>query len=192
MALEELIAAQTAAVEKNTAQMGEVLAALATNTATLEAMNEGRNAAIEQLTAKDAEPKKPAKRTPKKKKDAEPETKKEEKADPEPEGWDPDITADGLRGAFTPYLTGTDDDDEKKKRIENVNAILAEIGAECLNPIAGKKHIDNDDDRRRAVFYVGRFAAGLPVDFKADYDFNADPLTQATEESSSGNEDLVG
>ena len=172
-----------AVLEKNTAQLGEVLAALQANTAMLATLNEGRAVALEQLTAKDAEPAKPAKRK------AAP--KKEE---PAPEaGWNPDLSPDGLRAAFVPYLTGpeTKDADVKAERVSNVGAILSELGVQSINPADGKTHLEEDIDKRKAVFFVARFNAGLPVDFKADYDFDADPLTQATEPAAS-DDDLVG
>lgn len=190
--LEEKIEALTLALDKNTAQIGELLAATGTNTKTLETLIAGREEALEQLTSKDAEPKKPAKKKPAAKKaEPEPETKAEEKPAAEPEAWNPDLSPEAMRDAFTPYLTGTSDEAEKKTRVSNVTAILNELGAESINPKEGKKHLESEDDKRKALFYVSRFTAGLPVDFNADYDFNADPLTQ---ESASGgsDDDLVG
>lgn len=175
-----------AILEKNTAQLGEVLAALQANTAMLEKLHEGREAALEQLTAKDAEPAKPAKRKPAAKKE-------EEKKKEEPEadtGWNPDLSPDGLRAAFVPYLTGPEAKDAavKAERVGNVGAILAELGVQSINPAEGKTHLEEEIDKRKAVFFVTRFNAGLPVDFKADYDFDADPLTQ----DASSDDDLVG
>ena len=196
MSIEAKIEALTAATEKNTAQMGELIAVLGKNTDTMGVMIDGRQEALEALTSKDAEPKKPAKKAAAKKPKEEPaaEEAKEEakpKAEEKPAAWNPDISADGIRQHFVPYLTGADGE-EKQKRVEHLSAILKELGAESINPAAGKTHLESDDDRRKAVFYITRYANGLPVDFKADYDFDADPLTQATEPAASDDDDLVG
>lgn len=203
MSIEAKIEALTVATDKNTAQLAEVLAALQGNTAIMTTLNDGRTEALAALTAKDAEAPKPAPRS--RKKAATEETQTETTTDTasaaetggadtegaDTEGWNPDISVDGMRAVFTGYMTSTADADEKAKRVANVQAILAELGADAINPMAGKKHIETDDDKRKALFYVARFDAGLPVNFQADYDFNADPLTQDVEPAA-GDDDLVG
>ena len=196
MTLEELVNANTTAVEKNTGMLTEVLAALGSNTELLKAVQEGRAEAIAKLTEKPA----PATRSRTKKKDEEPEKDeaKEETAEPKKEetaSWEPDLSPEGMRAAFGALLVPDGkqlDDETKKKEIAKVHSILAELGVESVNPAEGKSHIESDDDKRKAVFYVSRFAAGLPVDFKADYDFNEDPLTQAVPDKEEPADDLIG
>lgn len=198
MSIEAKIEALTAAIEKNTAQQGELIAVLTKNTDTMGVMIDGRQEALEALTSKDAEPKKPAKKAAAKKAKEEPaaeepaaeEPKEEPKTKAKADAWDPDLSAEGIRNHFVPYISGATGD-EKQKRVDQLAGILAELGADTINPTEGKTHLESDDDRRKAVFYITRYANGLPVDFKADYDFNADPLTQATEPAAS-DDDLVG
>ena len=200
MSIEKLLEDVKSSLDKNTAMQAEVLAAVKANTGTMETLVEGRADAIAALTSNNDDKPAPTRKTRAKKADAEPETDKadekkaeDKKAEPETAAkWSPDLSPDGLRAAFSPYLTGETDPDKKKARIANVSAILAEIGVETINPIEGKKALETDDDKRRALFYLERFKAGLPVDFNADYDFNADPTTQDVKAEEPADADLVG
>ena len=194
MSIEKLLEDVKASLDKNTAQQGEILAALKSNTATMETLIEGRTDAIAALTSNSDDKPTPTRKPRAKKADPEPEAEKAEEKKPEPKKaeWSPDLSADGLRSAFSPYLTAVKDDADKKARIANVSAILSEIGVETINPIEGKKALETDEDKRRALFYLERFKAGLPVDFNADYDFNADPTTQDVKAEEPADADLVG
>lgn len=193
MSIEKLLEDVKASLDKNTAMQGEVLAALKSNNSTMETLVEGRADAIAALTSNKDDEKPATTRKPRTKKaDPEPEPEKVEKTEPKKAAWSPDITVDGLRAAFTPYLTGETDPEKKKARIANVSAILAEIGVETINPMEGKKALETDEDKRRAVFYVERYKAGLPVDFNADYDFDADPTKQDEKAEEPAEDDMVG
>lgn len=195
MSIDELIKSHITALDKNTAQLGEVLAALQGNTTTMTTLIEGRQEALEALTAKDAPAAKPARRTSKKKDDAETDTAEDETETKQPEtvaaAFKPDISEDGLRALAVGYLTGGDDKG-KADRVSNVQAMLQHFGAESINPVEGKKSLDGDDVRTQAAFFLTRYAAGEKVDFKADYDFGADPLGQSGATAAAADDDMVG
>ena len=104
--------------------------------------------------------------------------------------WNPDLSANGTRTLVGDYLA-IEDAAAKEARKADVKAVLAHFGADAFNPIEAKpdaKPIEGDDNRRQAVFFITRFANGLTVDFKADYDFDADPLAQGELEPAAAEE----
>jgi len=160
-----------AALEANTA-------ATLVNNSLLERLLAGQEAALAKI-----EPPK-ASRAPAAAKAKEPET-------PAPTAKEPETPAptaeESTAAAFTPHIDPNDDDKmkawvggwmnadngaHKPDRGAFMKSVLAEFGVSTLTNDTGIKGADN---RQRAYFYFARKMAGLPVDFKADYDFASDP-----------------
>lgn len=165
--LEELIVGLTEAVNRNTASIDTLVA--------------GRDAALAQLEKVAAEPK-PATRSRKKAESAEGNaagsaeggsTAESQAASPSSAPATPIVTDDALRAAATEYVGGAGDDQaERQARGKNIKAITDHFGTKTL---VGETGIQEDDQRAQALFYLKRFEAGLKVDFGAEYDFAGDP-----------------
>lgn len=142
-----------------------IAVALEGNTAILEKLEAGREAALAQLEAKAD---KSATRSRKKTEEpAAPETK----APATPTA--PTVSDDDLRAAATDYIKGAGDDaDAKKARAANIKAITDHFGTKTL---VGETGVQDADARVQTMFYLKRFAAGLEVNFSAEYDFSGDP-----------------
>lgn len=186
MTIEKLLAENTEALRENTA-------------ATLKLI-EGREQALEQLAnaaKKPAAKKATTTKKPAAKKDEEadkpeekPAAKKAETKKVAAKKRDVDTSDDALRKLFGDYLKGTDDEDERKTRGEQVKAMLDHFGSPA---IAGDKSTLDDDQRYQATFFGERFTNGLPVDFSADYDFDGDPLFDSNEAGDGeGGDELIG
>lgn len=170
MSIEALIKGLTEAVAENTEQ--------------LKMVNAGREAAIEKLTANDAGGA-PARKTRAKKDDAAAEpaastTAAEPAADAAPKcNWNPDTSDDGLRSLAQALVGKVAADGSNKAEISGqLSSVLQELGTP---KICGPDSTLDDDGKRKAAFFLTRFANDMPVDFNADYNFGEDPLTQAVE-----------
>lgn len=171
MSIEALLAENTAALNANTEQ--------------LKLLNAGREDALAALTAKSDAPK----ATGRGRKAATPEP-----VDTPAETKKPtvDVSDDAMRAFVSGWLKSTEDAGEIAARGEQLKSILAHFGVTAL---VGDKGITGEDERRQALFFVTRFKEGLTVDFKADYDFDADPLSQGDVEPAAAEaeeEDLLG
>lgn len=84
----------------------------------------------------------------------------------------PDVKdADGLKAHVGAWTGATEDADERAKRVGVLKAMAEHFG--CAPKFA---ELAADADRlKQALFFIERAKAGLPIDFKADYDFDADP-----------------
>jgi hypothetical protein len=102
---------------------------------------------------------------------------------------DVDFSEDGLKKSVGDWLQETSDGEERNRRALQVKAMLDHFGSPT---VAGPKSTLDEDQRYQATFYVARFIAGLPVDFSTDYDFDADPLTQALPPEPAAGDDLLG
>jgi hypothetical protein len=65
------------------------------------------------------------------------------------------------------------DDAAKKAAGAFLADMLAHFG--CGGKLTGPESKLNAEQRKQAKFYIERKAAGLPVDFNAEYDFDGDP-----------------
>lgn len=167
-------------------EIKELTAALKENSELLRQANAGREEALKSLQeqAKEGATTGTARRTRAAAKKDEPAAAEPAAAKADAPSWNPDISVEGTRALVAGYVGQDDNAEAKKARTENVKALFAHFGVDAFNPVATKpdaKSIEGDDNRRQAVFYITRFAEGLPVDFSAEYDFGADPLTQAVE-----------
>jgi len=85
-------------------------------------------------------------------------------------------TADELFAYASGYLAEFKDKDATKyqERGKFLKSTLAsEFGDKKI------KELDDETDRKRMMFYLKRFAAGLKVDLAADYNFDGDPTADA-------------
>lgn len=184
-------------------ELKENTAALRENTEALKQMNAGRDEALkalqEQAKGEGSSARKPRAAAKKEEPAAEP-AEIAAGAAGEPSWWNPDISVVGMRGLVGDYIGQDADADAKTARTANVKAVLAHFGVDAVNPLDNKptaKAIKGDDNRRQAAFFITRFANGVPVDFSADYDFNADPLAQGdlepvAEQAAAEEEDFLG
>ncbi len=172
MSLEAALAENTAALSA----LGAILAQIDQNQQRLLA---GQAAAIDKVEA----PK--ATRTRKAKDEApapapEPEAAKpaaEEPAPTESGADDADnasdvISAEDLFAYASGYLSEVKDSDPATYQARGKflkGMLTSEFGDKKI------KELDDADDRKRVYFYLRRFAAGLKVDFAAEYDFDSDP-----------------
>lgn len=169
MSIEALLAEHTAALNANTEQ--------------LKLMNAGRQEAISALTtsAGAAAPKARAKKG---------ETAAPAPAEVKPAG--PDVSDDAMRAFVGGWLKSSDDKDEQAARGAQLKSVLEHFSASAL---VGDNGIKSEDERRQALFFITRFKEGLKVDFSADYDFDADPLSQGDVEpagDAAAEDDLLG
>lgn len=86
--------------------------------------------------------------------------------------------ASGYLAEFNPKTAG--DKADAAKHQERGKFLMGMLSDEFGG--AKIKEISDADDRKRALFYLKRFAAGQPVDFKADYDFDGEPAQAAEAE----------
>ena len=173
MSIEALLAENTAALNANTEQ--------------LKLMNAGREEAISALTSQAA-----AGAAPKTTRAKKGETATAPAAEVKtPAG--PDVSDDAMRGFVGGWLKSTEDKDEQAARGLQLKSVLEHFSASAL---AGDNGIKSEDERRQALFFITRFKEGLTVDFGADYDFDADPLTQGDLEpaadDTADDDDLLG
>lgn len=180
-------------------------AALGANTAVLERVVAGQAAAMEKLEAGSG---KAATGTRSRKAAAAPETPPAtEPAAAAPEapataGKEPipdapqttvcgvDVTSDdALRAHIAAYLNRDTDAAARKERGGILATFLAEMGTKTF---VGDEGVKDINDRRRLAFYVARAAAGLPVDFAADYDFDGDPAQGDAPAADAGDEFQIG
>lgn len=176
MAIEQLLADLTSAVEKNTSA--------------LEKLEAGRAAAIAQLEKKDAAD--GARTTRSRSKKAEPEAGPVETAKPEPEVQVP-ATAEPkaeapkaaatttapelskveetLRDEVNAYLRSATNEAGKLELQGKVKTIVQHFGG----PLIGERSNLDEDQRAQALFYVRRLVAGLTINFAQEYDFAGDP-----------------
>ena len=84
----------------------------------------------------------------------------------------PDVKdADGLKAHVGAWTGATEDADERAKRVGVLKAMAEHFG--CAPKFA---ELAADADRlKQSLFFIERAKAGLPIDFKADYDFGGDP-----------------
>lgn len=173
MTIESLIEGNTKALEANTAAVLE-------NTAKVEILIAGREEALAKLTeaGSSATGTKPARKTAAQKKKeeeaaaaVEAETEKP-KATDKPKAWEPDITDDGIKAIVGAHSKTLTDDDARGVFVGQMKEIAEYFSKDKF------LDIKTAEERTQAVFYMIRFINGLTVDFKADYDYDQDPLTQ--------------
>lgn len=166
------------------AALADLTAAVKANSALLERVVAGQQAAIEKLEggAKPASTRgrKPAAEQPKAETPAPAETPTPAPAAPAKPATALPKDADELKAFVSAWTGGTDDADERKARVDFLKAIAQELGVEAkFAALAGA-----EDGIKKTVFYINRKKEGLSVDFSADYDFDSDPAQDAV-----GNED---
>lgn len=76
--------------------------------------------------------------------------------------------ADTMKAFVQKWTQGTEDADERKKRVDLLKAIAQHLGVET-------KFDALVPHKAQTVFYIERSKAGCSVDFAADYDFDGDP-----------------
>jgi len=97
-----------------------------------------------------------------------------------------EIAVEAATGAFGAWFGETDDEGERAKRREFVQQIVATLGSRI-------GELDNTG-RRKAIFFLRRQRAGLPIDFGAAYDFDGSPTQDApgaAAPSASATDDLL-
>ena len=176
-----------AAIAENTKAHLAVAEALAKNNARLDQVIAGQQAAIAKIEAKagsgttakaDApktDKKADAPKTDKKADAPKTEPKVEAKTEtPAAKTFVPaEITDDMLRAHGAEYLGKADPaDTARAERGANLKALMAEFGVSTL---VGDTGIADQEDRKRAWWYIARWKANKPVDFKATIDLSADP-----------------
>lgn len=180
MSIETLLAELTAATTAQTA-------AIQANTAILEKLEAGREAAIAQLEAK-GETKATRTRRPKAEEPAAGNASGGEAASTGSQAGGVTTAAENsaptadealVRQLATDYIKGAGDNaEERKARASNIKLIADHFGTAAL---AGDNGIKDAEQRAQAVFYLKRFTAGVEVNFSAEYDFTGDPTQGAAE-----------
>jgi hypothetical protein len=171
--------------------LAELTAAVVANTAILEKLEAGREAALAQLEAK-GETKTTRTRKPKASDDSAGDAAGNASG---AEGASTGSQAGGataavkstaptadealVRQVATDYIKGAGDNaEERKARAGNIKRITDHFGTAAL---AGDNGIKDAEQRAQAVFYLKRYDAGLEVNFSAEYDFTGDPTQGAAE-----------
>lgn len=176
------------------ALLDRVATAIEANTQALQVLEAGRQASLAQLEKHAAAGGEGAPKTSRsRKKEAEPvtgeaaatESVASPAASPSP---DPAATAAAadtanidadLTAAVTAYIAGSNGDDDKAARTENIKAIMGHFGGKLVGPTSTL----DADQKSQALFYVKRFGAGCEVNFNQDYDFSGDPAQGAAPET---------
>jgi len=93
---------------------------------------------------------------------------------PEPSGqWRAgDFSEQQVKGEFLGWLASAPDAEKRKEQ----SAFLMSIGQHFgVSKPFGPEGMKTDEQRQKALFFMRRKRANLPVDFKADYDFAGEP-----------------
>ena len=88
----------------------------------------------------------------------------------------PEVTDADIRAAATAWMDGTSVE-ERTAAAAKMSTILAQFGVG--GKLTGPESVLDADQRKQARFYIQRWAAGLTVDFGADYDFDGEPTQGA-------------
>jgi hypothetical protein len=160
------------------AALAELTEAVKANTAILEKLEAGREAAVNALEAKaDGKSTRSRKKADETPAPAKEEAKPAAEKTPEAAGDTPTVSDDDLRNAATDYIKAAGDDAEKRKaNAANIKAITDHFGTKTL---VGETGIQDAEQRVQALFYLKRFGAGAEVNFSAEYDFSGDPAQGA-------------
>lgn len=94
-----------------------------------------------------------------------------------------DFSREQVKNEFIGWLGETDDPEVRKERAGFVGAIGQHFGVK--QPFHPEDGLADDEQRKQTLFYLRRKREGLKVDFSTDYDFDADPLADQTEDSDS-------
>jgi hypothetical protein len=156
MSLEAALAANTAALEKNNEYLARVVAGQQQALDTIAAKGSKKAAAEAEVTSA-----KPEKKTEVAEKPAKAEAKKSK--------GELSFTTEELVAEATAYLKATNDPEERDKRKGQLAKIATNFQSGTLSKLT------DPDEIKAAVYFVRCFVKGLPVNFKADYDFNTDP-----------------
>jgi hypothetical protein len=181
MSIEATLVELTAALQENTKTSLALSAALGVTSANQERLIAGAEVAIAKVEAGKATP---APRT--RKKATEEPAATETGADvaapvSEPEAKKPTgrvITEDDLRTLASDFMKAATEATERVAAGEFLKSVAENFGLKKLvGPVVeGKEHlgagISDPEEMKQAWFFISRKQAGLPVDFKADYDFD--------------------
>lgn len=162
----------------------EIRDALTANTETMKILIAGREDALAQMKAEAAknaatgaaEP--TTRRTRAKKDDAPPPaTTTETPVAPEQASTRRDINTsdDGIKALVAPWMGGITDAAARQAAADKLTEVLTHFASPKLT---GPESTLDDEQRYQTYFFIERIIAGKPVNFSADYDFDADPLTQ--------------
>ncbi len=99
-----------------------------------------------------------------------------------------DFSREQVKNEFIGWLGETDNADERKDRAAFVASIGQHFGVK--KPFDPSEGLVDDEQRKQTLFFLRRKREGLKVDFAADYDFDADPLADQTQESESAEDDF--
>lgn len=151
--------------------LAELTSAVAANTAVLEKLEAGREAALAQLEQSASKPTTRSRKKATEEAPAPAETPAPA-ATQEP-AVTPTVSDDDLRAAATAYIKGAGENaDERKTRGANIKSITDHFGTKTL---VGETGVQDPEQKVQTLFYLNRFAAGLNVNFSAEYDFSGDP-----------------
>jgi hypothetical protein len=165
MSLEAALAEHTAALKENTAILTRIVA--------------GQKEALEKVDARlGAAPTKPAAA---KKEEPKPADPVKEEVKPVAAATVQVVNKDDVKNAALKWMDGKSADD-RKAASEKLKEVLAHFGRED-EKLTGPDAKLNDDECKQAKFFIERWAAGLTVDFNADYDFDGDPKQGGATES---------
>lgn len=152
--------------------------ALEKNTATLERVIAGQQAALDKIeapktprTTKKTEPAPAAAETPAAAPAADPAPAATETAATTAPAADV-VTDEQLKAAALKWMDGKPQE-ARLEAAKKMNDILAYFGVG--GKLTGPESKLDDDQRKQAKFFIERWAAGLTVDFSAEYDFDGDP-----------------
>lgn len=163
MSLEEALLEHTAALKENTAVLQRVVA--------------GQQAAIEKIEG--AKPATTRTRAPKKDDTPAPAPTEEQVAGDTPQSFLPGIKVgddEGLKAHVQPWLAeATKGSPEALARVDFLKSASAHLGVEPKFP-----QIAAEADRlKQFLFFFERKKAGIDVNFSAEYDFDGDPKQDA-------------
>lgn len=88
------------------------------------------------------------------------------------------FTRDQVKNEFIGWLGETSDADVRKERAGFVGAIAQHFGVKL--PFAPEGGLTDEEQFKQTLFYLRRKREGLKVDFAVDYDFDSDPLADQT------------
>lgn len=99
-----------------------------------------------------------------------------------------DFSRQEVKNEFIGWLGGTTDIDERKARAAFVGVIAEHFGVK--QPFHPELGIQDEDQLKQTLFFLRRKREGLKVDFSADYNFEGDPLADQTVEGDAGDDTM--
>lgn len=99
-----------------------------------------------------------------------------------------DFSRDEVKNEFIGWLGETTDPEVRKERAQFVAAIGQHFGVKL--PFHPTEGLTDDEQRKQTLFFLRRKREGLKVDFGAEYDFDGDPLADQSVEGEPATDDF--